>query len=115
MSRKTGQEQNAWTVSIPTAPPVPAEASASATTAPGTTPSQDLVDANPYTLAIVGHTHTYKRSGPREVIVGHGGAPLSSSVNYGYALVQQLENGDIRVDNIDYTTGMSVESFTVTP
>ena len=51
---------------------------ASANTAPGVTPSEAVMARHPYTLAIVGHSHTYAHDPdtPREVIVGNG-APRS--------------------------------------
>ncbi len=77
---------------------------ASANTAPGVTPSETIMAKHPYTLAIVGHTHTYEKSGAKEVIFGNGGAPLTGSGNYGFGLVQQLSSGVIQVDMIDYST-----------
>lgn len=68
----------------------------------------------PYTLAIVGHTHTYSKSGAREVIIGNGGAPLTSSgtsASYGFALVQQRADNAIQVDMIDSMTGQPDTSF----
>jgi hypothetical protein len=78
---------------------------ASANTAPGVTPSEQIMAQYPYTLAIVGHTHEYSKSGPREVIFGNGGAPLtSSSSNYGFGLITQRSDGAIQVDAYDYQT-----------
>ncbi len=50
--------------------------------APGQSPSETIISGYPYTLEIVGHSHTYghyKTPYPREVIIGNGGAPLTSS------------------------------------
>ena len=66
--------------------------------APGVVPSEALLAKFPYTLAIVGHTHTYRRSGAREVIVGNGGAPLTSAVSFGYGLIDQRPDGNLQVD-----------------
>jgi hypothetical protein len=66
---------------------------------------------HPYTLAIVGHTHSYERSGPREVIIGNGGAPLSGGVDYGFGMISQQGDGSIAVDVIDYTTGLADSTF----
>jgi hypothetical protein len=91
---------------------------ASANTAPGVSPSETIMAKYPYTLAIVGHSHEYYHSsGSREVVIGNGGAPLSTSQNYGYALVQQLTNGNIQVDMYDYqsNTKDSKFEFSVTP
>ncbi len=85
---------------------------ASATTAPGTSPSESIMSQYPYTLAIVGHSHEYYHSsGSREVVIGNGGAPISTSQDYGYALVQQLTNGNIQVDMYDYQTNAKDSSF----
>jgi hypothetical protein len=75
------------------------------TTAPGVTPSEQVIARHPYTLAIVGHSHTFRRSAQREVIVGNGGAPPTGGVNYGYGLFERQSDGAIRVDMIDYQTG----------
>ncbi|HEY1954486.1 MAG TPA: metallophosphoesterase [Polyangiaceae bacterium] len=85
---------------------------ASASTAPGVSPSETIMAKYPYTLAIVGHSHEYYHSsGSREVVVGNGGAPISTNQNYGYALVQQLTNGNIQVDMYDYTTNAKDSKF----
>jgi hypothetical protein len=86
--------------------------SASANTAPGVTPSEQIMAQYPYTLAIVGHTHDYEKSGAREVIFGNGGAPLTSSnSNYGFGLVTQRSDGAIQVDAYDYQTMQPDMSF----
>ncbi len=92
--------------------------SASANTAPGVNPAEAIMKNYPYTLSIVGHAHEYYHSsGSREVVIGNGGAPISTSQNYGYALVQQLTNGNIQVDMYDYSTNIrdSKFEFSVTP
>jgi hypothetical protein len=82
-----------------------------ATTAPGCTPSEEVMAKHPYTLAIVGHTHTYGRTGPKQVTIGNGGAPLVGSANYGYGLIQQRPDGAVQIDMIDMTTGAADTSF----
>jgi len=84
--------------------------SASANTAPGVTPSEAIMSKHPYTLAIVGHTHTYYRPQVKEVIFGNGGAPLTSG-NYGYGLVTQRADKSIQIDEIDMTTGNADPKF----
>jgi hypothetical protein len=84
---------------------------AKADTAPGVSPSETILRKYPYTLAIVGHSHTYERTGPREVLVGNGGAPLSGSRNYGFALVSQSSDGSVAVDMIDYGSGLADANF----
>lgn len=83
-----------------------------ATAAPGVGPSERAMAAHPYTLAIVGHSHTYAhdRDTPREVLVGNGGAPLSSK-DYGFAVFSQRADGAIEVDMIDWRTGYADAGF----
>jgi predicted phosphodiesterase len=78
---------------------------AAASNAPGCSGSEAIMKKHPYTLAIVGHTHTYGKTGARQVTIGNGGAPLTGGVNYGYGLVQQRNDGAIQVDMVDYGTG----------
>lgn len=85
---------------------------ASASTAPGVLPSEAILAKHPYTLAIVGHSHTYAHSAsaPREVLVGNGGAPLTSKT-YGFALFAQRADGAIAVDMFDWQTVTPDASF----
>jgi len=83
-----------------------------ATAAPGVVPSEGILAAHPYTLALCGHTHTYDRPAVREVIVGNGGAPLSSPTKgYGFAVISQQPDGSVAVDMIDYATGRADPRF----
>jgi hypothetical protein len=82
-----------------------------ANTAPGVTPSDQIIGAHPYTLMIVGHTHTYERSAGKQIIVGNGGAPLSGSKNYGFGMVSQRADGALDVDMIDYSTALADSLF----
>jgi hypothetical protein len=77
--------------------------SASTAGCAGVTASESIIAKHPYTLEIVGHTHTYYRPATREVIFGNGGAPLTSG-NYGFGLVTQRNDGAIQVDEIDMNT-----------
>ena len=67
----------------------------------------------PYTLAIVGHSHLYAHSSahPKEVVIGNGGAPLSTSQDYGYGVFTQRQDGSIQVDMVDYKTNAPDMSF----
>lgn len=67
--------------------------------------------AAPYTLSIVGHTHRYGKTGPRQVTTGNGGAPLTGGANHGFGLVSQRADGAVQVDMIDYQTGMADLAF----
>jgi hypothetical protein len=85
--------------------------SADTTTTPGVTPSEAIIAQHPYTLEIVGHTHTYGHIAAKEVLFGNGGAPLSGSGNYGYGIFSQQSDGTISVDAIDYATGLADGTF----
>jgi hypothetical protein len=85
---------------------------ASASAAPGVLPSEAILAKRPYTLAIVGHSHTYAHTAdaPREVLVGNGGAPLTSKT-YGFALFAQRADGAVTVDMLDWQTVAPDPSF----
>ncbi len=74
--------------------------------APGQAPSESIINQYPYTLEIVGHSHTYGHwttPYPREVVIGNGGAPLTNtSKDYGFGIFSQRSDGAIVVDMIDY-------------
>ena len=79
--------------------------------APGASASELVMANHPYTLAIVGHTHTYGRTGQRQVTIGNGGAPLTGGANYGFGLIQQRTDGAIQVDMADYASGQLDTAF----
>jgi hypothetical protein len=85
---------------------------ADASTAPGVVPSEAILARHPYTLVLVGHSHTYRHSAdrPREVLVGNGGAPLDGK-DYGFAVVAQRPDGAITVDMINWRTGEADTEF----
>jgi hypothetical protein len=57
------------------------------TIAPGVRPSSREITGRPLTMSLVGHVHTYRHDeGSRELIVGYGGAPLSTNVGFGYVI-----------------------------
>jgi hypothetical protein len=91
---------------------------ADVTEAPGVTPSEAILTRHPYTLVLVGHSHTYARSAdrPREVIIGNGGAPLSGK-SYGFGIFRRRVDGAIVVDMVDWQTGAIDPAFhfAVTP
>ncbi len=84
---------------------------------PGVSPSDSIINGFPYTLLIVGHTHSYGHKSTKEVLFGNGGAPLTGSSNYGYGLFSQRSDGAIVIDAIDYQSGQADPSFhfAVTP
>jgi hypothetical protein len=85
---------------------------ASDSEAPGVVPSEILMARHPYTLAIVGHDHTYGHypDSPREVLIGNGGAPLSSK-SFGFGLFTQASDGAIVIDMIDWQSGARDAAF----
>jgi hypothetical protein len=86
--------------------------SATANTAPGVTPSEAIIAKYPYTLKIVGHTHTYRHyASYKEVVCGNGGAPLTSGTNYGYAILERLASGELQFTEYDYQSKAVVETF----
>ncbi len=85
--------------------------SSSASTAPGVSPSDQIINASAYTLLIVGHSHTYDHPSQKEVLFGNGGAPLSGSANYGYGVFTQRQDGAIVVDAVDYQSNQADPSF----
>jgi hypothetical protein len=85
----------------------------SATTAPGVSPSGTILKNHPYTMLIAGHTHTYKRVSQKEILVGNGGAPLTSGSAYGYGIVSQRSDGAIQFTIFHYKTHAVLDSFAV--
>src|SRR5205807_2692194 len=75
-----------------------------ANTAPGVSPSQNIIAQYPLTLLVEGHAHTFSYyPASKELIVGNGGAPLSGSVDYGYVIAQQRPSDKaIRFTSYDY-------------
>ncbi len=85
-----------------------------ANTAPGVTPSETIIANHPYTLKIVGHTHTYAHyASEHEVICGNGGAPLTSGLDYGYALIDRLADGTLQFSEYDYATNAVTDTFKI--
>ena len=78
--------------------------------------SQTIIGQHPLTLLIVGHTHTYRHySTNKEIIVGNGGAPLTTGMNYGYVIVTRNSIGNLVITAKDYMTGAILDTFTITP
>ena len=76
--------------------------------------SQTTITGHPLTLLIVGHTHTYAHyASDKEVVVGNGGAPLTTGMNYGYVIVARNPNGTLTVTAYDYATHAVLNTFTI--
>jgi len=85
-----------------------------ATTAPCVTPSAAIIAKHPLTLLVVGHTHTYRHyKSDREIVVGNGGAPLTSGMNYGYVIAVRNADGTITFTAYDYDTHAVLDTFSV--
>lgn len=85
-----------------------------ADTAPGVTPSATIMARHPLTMLITGHTHTYRHiPAYREIIVGNGGAPLTSGTNYGYVIVARGADGQLTVTSYDYASHAVVDQFAI--
>ncbi len=84
------------------------------TETPGVTPSEQAMQGASYTLALLGHSHEYRRVDTTHVISGNGGAPLSTG-SYGLLLVQQQTNGNITVTEYDQSSGTPLDLWSVTP
>lgn len=67
-----------------------------------------------YTMLLVGHIHHYGHSG-KQLLEGCGGAPLSGTANFGYAVVDQRLDGRVRVRQFDSTTSQVVSTYTLDP
>jgi hypothetical protein len=76
--------------------------------------SQTIIDKNPLTLLIVGHTHEYSHeASDKEIINGIGGAPLTSGTNYGYTIVNRNSDGTLSVTTYDYSSGKVIDTFKI--
>ncbi|MDB4952784.1 MAG: hypothetical protein JWO36_353 [Myxococcales bacterium] len=76
--------------------------------------SQSIITAHPLTLLISGHTHTYAHyASDKEIIVGNGGAPLTSGTNYGYVIVSRNVTGTLTVTAYDYMTHAVLNTFVI--
>jgi hypothetical protein len=82
-------------------------------TAPGVTPSDTLAAQHPYTLMLLGHSHTYRREDTKHVISGNAGAPVSGGASYGFLLVQQQADGSFTATEIDEASGNTTDTWRI--
>ncbi len=86
------------------------------TEAPGVVPSGNLLKKYPFTLLLAGHTHTYEYfPGKKEVILGNGGAPLATAINYGYGVMRQHADLNLEFNVYDYASHAVLGHFVVKP
>ena len=80
--------------------------------APCTAEMDAMLAAHPYTMFLSGHSHTFAHNA-NELIEGTGGAPLSGNAVYGYATVEQLPDGTLRITQYDSGQRKPVASYTL--
>ncbi len=86
------------------------------TTTAGVPASDAILAKHPYTLLLVGHTHTFAYyAAERQVVTGNGGAPLTGSINYGYTVLRQRADKALVVTAYDYATHGILQTFVVKP
>ena len=74
--------------------------------------SETTIKAHPLTLRLVGHSHYYSHvAASQEIIVGNGGAPLTSGTNYGYVIIARNASGTLTVTAYDYLTHATLDTF----
>jgi hypothetical protein len=85
-------------------------------TAPGVDATTPILAAHPLTMLITGHTHSYEHvPAYREIVVGNGGAPLTSNTDYGHVIVARQPDGTLQVTSYALTDHAIVERFAVRP
>lgn len=74
---------------------------------PGCGPSDAIIKRFPYTLILAGHEHTFRLVRPsREIVLGLGGAPLSTPADRpGYLVCAQRPDGAIACQEHDMGSG----------
>ena len=83
-----------------------------ANTGPCVNTVESMMSSSSYDLSLVGHTHEFSgSSGSKEIIVGNGGAPLTSGT-YGFTTVERLSTG-WQIKNYDYSTMLPVTTYTI--
>ncbi len=86
------------------------------TQTPGVSPSAAIIAKHPYTLLLVGHTHTFEYfASERQVVTGNGGAPLATGINYGYTVLRQRADKALVITAYDYATHATIQTFVVKP
>lgn len=84
---------------------------AGSTTGPCVNDVQTLMTQYPYNLSLVGHVHDFKVNG-KEVTVGTGGAPISTSAPFGYATVEKVATG-WQIKQYDYSSALPINTYVV--
>lgn len=82
--------------------------------APGAAPSDAVIAAHPYTLALYGHSHEYRRINYQSVISGNAGAPISFGT-YGFLYVVQRTDGNVQIEEHRSDTGQLTDGWIISP
>ncbi len=82
--------------------------------------STQIVRNHKFALFLTGHSHLYKHmttDGGRDLVLGTGGAPLiAGGAFWGYAMINQLQNGQLQVTVYDLNnSGGPVDTWAVGP
>jgi hypothetical protein len=82
------------------------------TSAPGVAPSDAIIARHPLTLLVAGHEHTYRHDPTtKELVVGNGGAPLTTGIDYGYVVVARQPDGTVQASSYDFATHALIDQF----
>ena len=84
------------------------------TITPGVMASGTIIAKHPLTLIIAGHEHTYRHDPTtKEIVVGNGGAPLTTAVDYGFAIIARQPDGSLQATAYDYATHAAIDQFSI--
>jgi hypothetical protein len=76
--------------------------------------SDAILAKHPLTLLICGHEHTYRHDpAGKQVVIGNGGAPLSTAIDYGYAIVSRQPDASLQVTAYDYASHAMIDQFSI--
>jgi hypothetical protein len=136
----TGTSQSSWVTSQISAAGTPSSSNyvivihhedSTASSPPKGLSTIESAESGHETLSIVGHSHfwqfgtggPYSESNARQLLVGNGGAPLTSGSNsstvntsvYGYTTIMRQSDGSLLITGYDESTGTAVNTATVSP
>jgi hypothetical protein len=81
--------------------------------------SMAIIRQHKFSLFLTGHSHLYKHmttDNGRDLVMGNSGAPLIAGGSfYGYAMVDQLPDGQLQLSVYDVNAGALVDKWSVGP
>jgi hypothetical protein len=80
--------------------------------------SMAIIRAHKFALFLTGHSHQYRHPSTdnhRDMVMGLGGAPLSGTSYNGYAMIDQLADGTLRVTVYSVTGDLQQDQWSVGP